>query len=178
MNKPSLVTPLRISLMVCLFLGSVGWCRGARKDFQTGTLVDITADQQVKKGNSTEYAIYQVQIGDLVYFGRGKTAEASRRCWTRPDRWRPRAGRHRRKRYDSPAPRRQGDQNPDRQAPKGRPQAVSDGFAFRRGESKAPKSPRRTVWCLLDRSFLPSISSLLKSVNLRPTSRASVIRQP
>ncbi len=58
--------------MVCLFLGSVGWCRGARKDFQTGTLVDITADQQVKKGNSTEYAIYQVQIGDLVYFGRGE----------------------------------------------------------------------------------------------------------
>jgi co-chaperonin GroES (HSP10) len=75
MNKPSLVTPLRIFMVSCLLLGAVCWCRGAHKEFQTGTLLDIGSDEKVKKGNSSEYAIYQVQIGDLVYFGRGEKQE-------------------------------------------------------------------------------------------------------
>jgi len=33
--------------------------------------VDISSDDQVKKGTSHDYAIYQVQVGDIVYFGRG-----------------------------------------------------------------------------------------------------------
>jgi hypothetical protein len=72
MNKTSRLTLLRISAGFCLLLISAGWCAGAHKEFQTGKLVDITSDEQVKKGTSSSYAIYQVQIGDIVYFGRGE----------------------------------------------------------------------------------------------------------
>jgi hypothetical protein len=35
-------------------------------------LVDISSDERVDKGTTHGYTVYQVQIGDIVYFGRGE----------------------------------------------------------------------------------------------------------
>lgn len=37
-----------------------------------GKLVDISSDERVDKGTTHGYTVYQVQIGDIVYFGRGE----------------------------------------------------------------------------------------------------------
>jgi hypothetical protein len=34
--------------------------------------VDIGSDERVDKGTTHGYTIYQVQVGDIVYFGRGE----------------------------------------------------------------------------------------------------------
>jgi len=72
MNKKSLLALLRFSLGFSFLLSSVGFCAGAHHDFQAGKLLDISSDEQVKKGTSHQFAIYQVQVGDIVYFGRGE----------------------------------------------------------------------------------------------------------
>jgi len=41
-------------------------------EFQAGKLVDISSDERVDKGTTHGYTIYQVQIEDIVYFGRGE----------------------------------------------------------------------------------------------------------
>ena len=51
---------------------SAVWCAGGHKEFQSGKLLNITSDEQEKKGTTYGYVIYQVQIGDIVYFGRGQ----------------------------------------------------------------------------------------------------------
>lgn len=43
-----------------------------RHEFQTGKLVDVTSDDRVEKGTTHAYAIYEVQLGDIVYFARGE----------------------------------------------------------------------------------------------------------
>jgi co-chaperonin GroES (HSP10) len=72
MNKTSLLSLLRISVGFSFLLISAGLCAGAHHDFQAGKLLDISSDEKTKKGTSHDYAIYQVQIGDIVYFGRGE----------------------------------------------------------------------------------------------------------
>ncbi len=47
-------------------------CLGAAKhDFQTGKLLDITADTKLVDGTSIRHAIFVVQIDDLIYTARG-----------------------------------------------------------------------------------------------------------
>ncbi len=46
---------------------------GATKhDFQTGKLLNVTADERYVQGTSIRSAIFSVQIGDLVYTARGE----------------------------------------------------------------------------------------------------------
>jgi hypothetical protein len=54
-----------IALTVCLYAKS-------QPTFQTGKLLDISSDERVIDGTEYKRAVYQVQIGDLVYFGRGE----------------------------------------------------------------------------------------------------------
>jgi hypothetical protein len=42
-----------------------------KRDFQTGKLISVTADERLYEGTSYRWAIFTVQIGDLVYTARG-----------------------------------------------------------------------------------------------------------
>ncbi|MGB8028134.1 MAG: hypothetical protein WCF30_00590 [Terracidiphilus sp.] len=44
----------------------------AKHDFQTGKLLNVTADERYVEGTSIRSAIFIVQIGDLVYTARGE----------------------------------------------------------------------------------------------------------
>ena len=72
MNNKSLLSLIRIAAVFSILLSAV--CLGAapRHEFQSGKLVDITSDDRVDKGTTHSYAVYQVQIGDIIYFGRGE----------------------------------------------------------------------------------------------------------
>jgi co-chaperonin GroES (HSP10) len=72
MNKTSLLTLLRVSVGFSVLLSSVCLCAGAHHEFQAGKLLDISSDERVEKGTTYKYAVYQVQVGDIVYFGRGE----------------------------------------------------------------------------------------------------------
>ena len=62
----------RVLLMVALALMLVtAFLGAAKRDFQTGKLVSVATDERIEKGNSKRWAIFTVQIGDLVYTGRG-----------------------------------------------------------------------------------------------------------
>lgn len=70
MNKPKRILPLAILLGLAVCLGSARlW---AAHEFKTGKLLDISSDERVDKGTTHGYTIYKVQLGDLVYFGRGE----------------------------------------------------------------------------------------------------------
>jgi co-chaperonin GroES (HSP10) len=72
MNKTWLPVLLRVTVGFSLLLCAVSLCAGKNKEFQTGKLVDISSDEKLNKGTSVGYAVYQVQIGDIVYFGQGE----------------------------------------------------------------------------------------------------------
>jgi len=62
----------KILLMVALALTLATTFLGATKrDFQTGKLTSITADERLVEGTSYRRAIFTVQIGDLVITARG-----------------------------------------------------------------------------------------------------------
>ncbi len=44
----------------------------AKHDFQTGKLVNIDSDERIFQGTSFRWAIFTVQVGDLVYTARGE----------------------------------------------------------------------------------------------------------
>lgn len=60
-------------LLVVLTLTLASTCLCATKrDFQTGKLVSITADEILYEGTTHRRAIFTVQIADLVYTARGE----------------------------------------------------------------------------------------------------------
>jgi hypothetical protein len=62
----------KILLVVALALTLATTFLGATKrDFQTGKLTSITADERLVEGTSYRRAIFIVQIGDLVITARG-----------------------------------------------------------------------------------------------------------
>lgn len=62
----------KVLLMVALTLTLATTFLGAKKrDFQTGKLLSVTADERLDEGTSYRWAIFTVQIGDLVYTARG-----------------------------------------------------------------------------------------------------------
>jgi len=44
----------------------------AKHDFQTGKLINVTADETLVKGTTHRQAIFTVQIGDLIVTARGE----------------------------------------------------------------------------------------------------------
>jgi hypothetical protein len=72
MNKTWLFALLRVSVGFSVLLSTVYCCAGTHREFQTGKLLDVSADERLFEGTSVKYAIYQVQVGDVVYFGRGE----------------------------------------------------------------------------------------------------------
>ena len=59
-------------IVIAFLLSSGNYWAAPAHEFVTGKLVDITSDERVEKGTTRAYAIYQVQLGDLIYFGRGE----------------------------------------------------------------------------------------------------------
>jgi len=63
----------RALFMVALALTLATFLLGAAKrDFQTGKLVSVTEDERLIEGTSHRWAVFTVQIGDLVYTARGE----------------------------------------------------------------------------------------------------------
>jgi hypothetical protein len=64
MRKVLLIFALALSLTTAL----VG---EKKRDFQTGKLINVTADERIDEGTSYRYAIFVVQVADVVYTTRG-----------------------------------------------------------------------------------------------------------
>ena len=43
-----------------------------KRDYQTGKLLSVTTDERLVEGTTHRWAIFTVQIGDLVYTARGE----------------------------------------------------------------------------------------------------------
>jgi len=71
MNKNSRLWIIRIFLCLAVLLSSAGMRAAPDHEFKTGKLVDISSEERVDKGTTHGYAVYKVQLGDIVYFGRG-----------------------------------------------------------------------------------------------------------
>src|ERR1700722_14115937 len=63
MRKALLATGLAVVISAALF--------AAKADFQTGKLLDVTTETRLVDGSSYQWAIFVVQIDDLVYTLRG-----------------------------------------------------------------------------------------------------------
>ena len=44
---------------------------GKHREFKTGKLLDMSVDEILDEGSTERYGVYQVQLGDTVYVGRG-----------------------------------------------------------------------------------------------------------
>ena len=72
MNINSRHSLVRILVGFALLFAALSvWAKPAH-EFTTGKLVDITSEERTDKGTTHAYAIYQVQLGDLIYYGRGE----------------------------------------------------------------------------------------------------------
>lgn len=61
-----------VLFMVALALAFATAFLGANKrNFQTGKLVSVSEDERLIEGTSHRWAVFTVQIGDLVYTARG-----------------------------------------------------------------------------------------------------------
>jgi hypothetical protein len=58
-----------VSLVV--LLTAVYLYAGGHREFQTGKLLDVSFDERLLEGTTKRYAVYHVQIGDVVYLGVG-----------------------------------------------------------------------------------------------------------
>lgn len=76
MTYKRMMAPMRAKRFLWLYLiaALLPIClrAGQPLDFQTGKLLEIGSDERVIDGTEYKRAIYQVQIGDLIYFGRGE----------------------------------------------------------------------------------------------------------
>jgi hypothetical protein len=61
-----------LGYFVLLFAITGGLARAAKLDFQVGKLIDITADERLTKGTTIRWAVFTVQVGDIVYTATGE----------------------------------------------------------------------------------------------------------
>jgi hypothetical protein len=72
-NLKRLSSFLRLSVIVCISLAApYSSAGGAHRDFQSGKLLEVSSDERFVEGSSFRRAIYEVQVGDVVYFARGE----------------------------------------------------------------------------------------------------------
>jgi co-chaperonin GroES (HSP10) len=63
---------MRIKLTVAVLVLTAMSFAGAHHDFQAGRLVAVTSDERLIEGTTVEHAVFEVEIGDIVYFARGE----------------------------------------------------------------------------------------------------------
>ena len=59
-----------VGVVFCAFAFSAA-SFAATLDFQTGKLVDVGYDDVMHKGSSQRHAVYQVRLGDVIYYAEG-----------------------------------------------------------------------------------------------------------
>jgi len=62
---------LVVALTLTLALANNAFCEPKQHDFQKGKLINVTTDERLIEGTSARWAIFTVQISDLVYTARG-----------------------------------------------------------------------------------------------------------
>jgi hypothetical protein len=63
---------IRISKSVgfSVLVGTLCLYAGTHRDFQAGKLLDVSSDERLVEGTTVKHAVYEVQLGDIVYFAR------------------------------------------------------------------------------------------------------------
>jgi hypothetical protein len=61
-----------LTIGLCVLLGTLHLHAGAHRDFQTGKLLDVSSDERLIEGTTVKHAVYEVQLGDIVYSARGE----------------------------------------------------------------------------------------------------------
>jgi hypothetical protein len=72
MHKSWLPALVRISVGLSVLVGTLCLYAGTHRDFQTGKLLDVSSDERLVEGTTVKHAVYEVQLGDIVYFARGE----------------------------------------------------------------------------------------------------------
>jgi hypothetical protein len=72
MNMKQRVTLLRLCLVIAAILTTTFGFAGTHGNFQSGKLLDVSSDERLYEGTSLRNAIYQVQVGDVIYSARGE----------------------------------------------------------------------------------------------------------
>lgn len=61
-----------IPLIALTLAFTISLLGAVKRDYQTGKLLSVTTDERLVEGTSQRWAIFTVQIGDLVYTARGE----------------------------------------------------------------------------------------------------------
>src|ERR1039458_638983 len=72
MNAKQRLTLLRLCLVIAAILTTTFGFAGTHGNFQSGKLLDVGSDERLYEGTSLRNAIYQVQVGDIIYSTRGE----------------------------------------------------------------------------------------------------------
>jgi hypothetical protein len=72
MHKSWLPALVRISVGFSVLVGTLCLYAGTHRDFQAGKLLDVSSDERLVEGTTVKHAVYEVQLGDIVYFARGE----------------------------------------------------------------------------------------------------------
>jgi len=59
-------------LLLSLILGISNHVFAGKREFQTGKLLNVDSDERLVERTTIRRAIYQVQLGDIIYFARGE----------------------------------------------------------------------------------------------------------
>jgi len=62
--------PVLIGFVV--LLSTIYLHAGTHRDFQAGKLLDVSSDERLVEGTTVKHAVYEVQLGDIIYFARGE----------------------------------------------------------------------------------------------------------
>ena len=63
---------LLVSVGLSILLSTLCLYAGAHRDFQAGKLLDVSSDERLIEGTTVKHAVYEVQLGDIVYSARGE----------------------------------------------------------------------------------------------------------
>jgi hypothetical protein len=61
-----------VSFGLLFLLSTLNLYAGVHRDFQAGKLLDVTSDERLIEGTTVKHAVYEVQLGDIIYFARGE----------------------------------------------------------------------------------------------------------
>jgi hypothetical protein len=59
-----------LTVVLALLVAVIGW-GGSKREFKTARLIDVTTEAKLVNGSSYRYAVFVVQIDDLIYTARG-----------------------------------------------------------------------------------------------------------
>jgi len=61
-----------LSISLSVLLSTIYLHAGTHRDFQAGKLLDVSSDERLVEGTTVKHAVYEVQLGNIIYFARGE----------------------------------------------------------------------------------------------------------